>query len=98
MVPLYAIPQLPHLSNSLINETGFLNCSGVLERYNAHLLFTDETYKNLTISPEDLLIPIALKFKFSVYNRSGNFNGDFPIVFHSNALEFNKTNIKTISY
>ena len=82
MVPLYANPERgPHLSKSLINEAGYLNCSGILERYNAHLLFTNESYKNLTIESTDELEIISLKFKFSVNttNRTGIFNGNFPI-------------------
>lgn len=78
MLPLYSInnPHVPWLKESLISEDGVLNCSKIIDRYNSDPFIIENNY---TISDDAQLPPDGLKIKFSVDNRSGNFDGEFPI-------------------
>ena len=65
---------------SLMNETGYLNCTKVLDMYNNH----PGIPSNLTINDDLYLPPNALEFKFSINNASGLFrdeNATFPVDF-----------------
>ena len=74
--PEIGLNDLTILEDSLVDETGFINCTDLVKRFNADpRIFR----RNLTIT-ENVLPPDTLKFKFSVNNKTGNFNGDLSIV------------------
>lgn len=81
-------PKTPILiPGSIVNETGYVDCKKLIDRYNNDPRIA---VRNATIT-EKVLVPDDLKFKFSVNNQSGNFNGDLTVRFDNIKIEKNLT-------